>query len=175
MADGHGRTVAFRIALGQAHELPRAAPLLDRLPGVPRWVVADRGYSSHAVRQYVWDAGGRPAGPTKRNEKPVARPDYIDNNRNVVDRLWAKPKEWRAVATRYGKTACPFMSVLLPRRSPRLARKLTRPGTRQNAQSGKRGPRVTPTGLPSPCLRSSWGLSGSSAQQWGGAGGGTDA
>ena len=35
-----------------------------------------------------------------------------DHNRNRVERLWARLKEWRAVATRYEKTACSFMGVL---------------------------------------------------------------
>jgi transposase len=112
IADGHGRAIAFRLAPGQAHELPHAVPLLDRLPRVPKWVVADRGYSSHAFRQHVWDLGARPAIPTRRNEEPVACPDYIYSNRNLVERLWARLKEWRAVATRYEKTACSFMGVL---------------------------------------------------------------
>ncbi|GJD98083.1 IS5 family transposase ISMex42 [Methylobacterium iners] len=43
VADGSGRAIAFQIAPGQAHELPHALPLLDHLPGVPMWVVADRG------------------------------------------------------------------------------------------------------------------------------------
>lgn len=42
IADASGRAIAFRIAPGQAHELPHAVPLLDRLPGVPKWVVGDR-------------------------------------------------------------------------------------------------------------------------------------
>jgi transposase len=112
VADGRGRAVAFHVAPGQAHELPHAVPLLDRLPGVPKWVVGDRGYSSHAFRQHVWDRGARPAIPTKRNEAAVACPAWIYTNRNLVERLWARLKEWRAVATRYEKTARSFMGVL---------------------------------------------------------------
>ena len=112
IADGAGRAIAFRIAPGQAHELPHAIPLLDCLPGVPKWVVGDRGYSSHGFREYVRDAGARPAIPSKRNEAPVACPDWVYNNRNVVERLWARLKEWRALATRYEKTAASFLGVL---------------------------------------------------------------
>jgi transposase len=112
IADGLGRAVAFILAPGQAHELPRAIPLLERLPGVPKWVVADRSYASHAFRQHIWERGARPAIPSKRNEAPVACPDWADNNRNMVERLWARLKEWRAVATRYEKTATSFMGVL---------------------------------------------------------------
>jgi transposase len=112
IADGFGRAVAFIVAPGQAHELPHALPLLDRLPGVPKWVVGDRGYASHAFRQHIRERGARPAIPSKRNEAPVACPEWIYNNRNMVERLWARLKEWRAVATRYEKTASSFMGIL---------------------------------------------------------------
>ena len=112
IADAAGRAIAFRLAPGQAHELPQALPLLEALPGVPRWVVADRGYTSHGFREHIWDMGARPAIPAKRNEAPVACPEWIYHNRNRVERLWARLKEWRAVATRYEKTACSFMGVL---------------------------------------------------------------
>src|SRR3954463_4312135 len=112
IADGRGRAVAFALAPGQAHELPLAPGLLDRLPRVPRWVVGDRGYSSHAFRELVWDSGARPAIPTRGNEAAVACPDYIYNNRNLVERLWGRLKEWRAVATRYEKTATSYLGVL---------------------------------------------------------------
>ena len=100
------------LAPGQAHKLPHAVALLDQLPGVPKWVVADRGYSSHAFREHIWNLGARPAIPPRRKETPVACPDWIYTNRNQVERLWAKLKEWRAVATRYEKTANSFMGVL---------------------------------------------------------------
>ena len=90
IADGLGRAVAFILAPGQAHELPQAIPLLDRLPGVPKWVVADRGLSSHAFREHIWNLGARPAIPSKRNEDEVACPDWIYANRNHVERLWAR-------------------------------------------------------------------------------------
>ena len=112
IADGSGRAIAFALAPGQAHELPLAPDLLARLPGRPLWVVADRGYASHAFRDHVWGMGARPAVPPKRNEAPVACPDWVYNNRNRVERLWGRLKEWRAVATRYEKTACSFMGVL---------------------------------------------------------------
>ena len=55
IADGSGRAVAFNLVPGQAHELPQAIGLLARLPGVPRRVVADRGYTSHAFRELIWN------------------------------------------------------------------------------------------------------------------------
>ncbi len=111
LADAHGRATAFVLAPGHPHELPHAVPLLDRLPRVPGWVVADRGCTSHAFREHTRDLGAQPARPTQRHEAPVACPDWIHVHRNQVERLWARLKEWRAVATRYKKTACSSMGV----------------------------------------------------------------
>jgi len=112
LADSHGRAIAFVLAPGQAHEAPLAPALLDSLTDAPLWVVGDRGFSSHAVREHVWDMGAKPAIPTKRNEAPVRCPDWIYRHRNEVERLWGRLKEWRAVATRYEKLARSFMGVL---------------------------------------------------------------
>ena len=112
IADASGRALAFALAPGQVHELPLAPGLVDLLPDIPGWIVGDRGYASHAFRQHIWDIGARPAIPPKSNEAPVACPPWIYNNRNRVERLWGRLKEWRAVATRYEKTANSFMGVL---------------------------------------------------------------
>jgi len=100
ITDGAGRAISFALAPGQAHELPLAQDLVDCLPDIPGWVVGDKGYASHAFRQFIWDQGARPAIPAKSNEAPVACPSWIYNNRNRVERLWARLKEWRAPAMR---------------------------------------------------------------------------
>jgi transposase len=112
IVDGSGRVLGFALAPGQAHELPMAPTLLSFLSALALWIVADRGYASHAFRMLIWSLGSRPAIPSKRNEAPVACPAWIYHNRNLVERCWNRLKEWRAVATRYEKTARAFMGVL---------------------------------------------------------------
>ena len=112
LADAGGRAIAFVLTPGQAAELPQAEGLLGFLPGTPVWTVADRGYSSHALRAAIWELGSTPAIPTKKNEAPVACRSWIYANRERVERLWSRLKEWRAVATRYDKTARCFLGVL---------------------------------------------------------------
>jgi transposase len=67
-----------------------APVLLSFLAALARWIVADRGYSSHAFRMLIWGLGSRPAIPAKRNEAPVACPPWIYNNRNLVERCWSR-------------------------------------------------------------------------------------
>ncbi len=61
IADASDRAVTFALAPGQAHELPHAMPLLARLPDVPIWVVADRGYTPS------------PSVPEPTNDAPTAK------------------------------------------------------------------------------------------------------
>jgi transposase len=113
IADGAGRrAVAFRVAPGQAQEPPRAVAPLARLPGVSGRVVADRGYASRAFRSHIRGLGARPAIPPQRHEAAVACPEWVYVNRDRVERLWARLKEWRAVATRYRKSAVSSAGVL---------------------------------------------------------------
>lgn len=112
IADGRGRAIAFALAPGQAHELPMASRLLGSLPGVPSWIVGDKGLASDAFREQIWAIGARPAIPPKRTDAPEACPGWISANRRFVENLWARLKEWRAGATRYDKTARSFLGVL---------------------------------------------------------------
>jgi hypothetical protein len=46
------------------------------------------------------------------NEAPAACPAPICNNRNRVERLWARLKEWRADANGYEQAAASFLGIL---------------------------------------------------------------
>lgn len=89
-----------------------APELIEALPDVPRWIVGDRGYSSHEFRTLIRDKGATPVIPPKRNEEQIACPDWAYRNRHLVENFWARIKEWRAVATRYEKTATSFLGIL---------------------------------------------------------------
>ena len=89
-----------------------APALLDALPDAPGWVVGDRGFASERLRGRIRAMRATPAIPAKKNEAPVRCPAFIYRHRNRIERLWARLKEWRAVATRYEKTARSFMGVL---------------------------------------------------------------
>ncbi len=56
--------------------------------------------------------------PTRRNEETLSDRPWIYTNRNQVEQLWTRLKDWaakqteHAVATRYEKTARSSMSIL---------------------------------------------------------------
>ncbi|WP_374762622.1 transposase [Komagataeibacter xylinus] len=108
-AGSHGRALSFTLSPGQAHELPCAYAL----PHPPIHVVCDRGYASHEFREDLWSRRSRPVIPPRRNDPEVACPGWAYRHRHLVENLWVRLKEWRAVATRYEKTAASFFSVIL--------------------------------------------------------------
>jgi hypothetical protein len=93
IADASGRAIGFRIAPGQAHELPPAIPLLERLLGLPKGVIGDRGHTSHSFRGHTWSMGARPAIPPQRQEAPVACPECIYAKCHQVERLSVRLNE----------------------------------------------------------------------------------
>ncbi|ANA15120.1 transposase (plasmid) [Acetobacter oryzifermentans] len=54
----------------------------------------------------------RPAIPAKQRNGAVACPKWVYRCQHLVENHWARLKEWRAVATRYEKTATAFLAVI---------------------------------------------------------------
>ncbi len=83
----------------------------------PDHLVADKGYSSRAIRAYLRRRGigatipecaDQAAGRTRRGSRggrPPAFDPEIYKRRNVVERCFNHLKHWRGIATRYDKTA----------------------------------------------------------------------
>ena len=104
--------MAFILAPGHAHELPHAVPLLERLAGVPKWVVADRGLSSHAFREHIWTLGARPAIPSEQNASPSGRPARGSSESQPRGAALGAAQQVARNCGRHEKTASSFMGVL---------------------------------------------------------------
>ncbi len=112
--DARGLALAFVLLCGQASEL-RAAPSLlatvTALGQVGR-VVCDRAYSSRPWRLMIEEAGADQCVPANRTHPPVCYDRRAYARRHKVENLWARLKEWRAVSTRYDKTAASYQGAL---------------------------------------------------------------
>ena len=78
----------------------------------PKRVVADKGYSSRKIRAYLRRRGVRFTIPHKVHERrgPFDRTIYRERNR--VERLINRLKQFRRVATRYEKRARHYQAML---------------------------------------------------------------
>lgn len=114
MCDRWGRALGFRLLPGQRSELKAAPSLLSAATalGLVRRVVCDRGYSSRAWREAIAEAGAEPVVPANRTHPDVPYDRAAYRRRHRVEQAWGRLKEWRAVATRYEKTAESYLGAL---------------------------------------------------------------
>ena len=108
--------VAVDVVPGQAGDAPLLVPLLDRtLRRVEvDEVVGDKGFDGDRLRSECLDREVNPNIPLKKNRDPEAwafdPASYKDRNR--VERLFAKAKQFRRVAARYEKLKATYLGLL---------------------------------------------------------------
>lgn len=108
--------------VADAIEFPRSGPGRPRTR--PGRVLADKGYSSRAIRAYlrarripatIPERRDQQAGRARRGSRggrPPAFDAVIYRRRNVVERCFAQLKQYRAIATRYDKTALSYQAMI---------------------------------------------------------------
>jgi transposase len=104
------------VVAGQRHDAPLLEPMLGktvaRIGGVDQ-VVGDKGFDGEPQRRACRDRGAEPVIPARKNRvdpEPLDAAAYRERNR--VERLFAKAKEFRRVATRYDKRKRMFLGWL---------------------------------------------------------------
>jgi transposase len=109
--DALGNPVRFILSAGQSSEYLQAEALIDGFNS--QYILADRGYDSDNFVAAIVFKGAIPVIPPRRNRK-VSR-DYdkeIYKERNLVERLFQKLKNYRRIATRYERLARNYMAML---------------------------------------------------------------
>lgn len=112
MTDALGNPIAFMLTGGQACDLDGSDILLPGLEA--ETVLADRGYDAdERVILPLQAAGKTVVIPPKKNR--VVKRDYdrdLYKARHLIENFFAKLKQFRAIATRYDKTARNFLSAI---------------------------------------------------------------
>jgi transposase len=110
--DALGNPTGFHLTPGQAHDLEGADALLSNSQG--ETIIADKAY----------DAQDRVITPLQKARKGIVIPsirsrkqprDYdrhIYRSRHLIENFFARLKQYRAIATRYDKTACNFLGSI---------------------------------------------------------------
>jgi transposase len=76
-------------------------------------VLADKGYDSESNRAAIRGQGAQPCIPPKKNRLAKIEYDrHLYRERNVVERFFARIKQYRRVATRYDKIAKNYLGFV---------------------------------------------------------------
>lgn len=98
---------------GQRNDINYAIPLLEQVELEGTNVLADRGYDSNRLIDYIYDHGGEPTIPSRKGAKFERRCDWrLYKERHLVEKLFLKLKAFRRIATRYDKLACTYLGFL---------------------------------------------------------------
>lgn len=133
-SDSRARPLALRVTAGQAGDAPAFETVMAAIrfprsgPGRPRTrpdaVVADRAYSSHAIRNHLRRRGIRAVIPQPsdqighrlRRGRAGGRPPTFDSEaykqRNALERCINRLKQWRGLAMRTDKLAIAYQAAL---------------------------------------------------------------
>lgn len=134
VADGRGRFLGLVLTGGQVADTKLLPEVLDQIrvprPGSgrprtrPDRLLADKGYPSRANRDWLAARGIKATIPDRRDQienrrrrgSAGGRPTVFDQaayrRRNVVERRFAKLKQWRGIAMRTCKTARSYAAAI---------------------------------------------------------------
>ena len=112
LTDALGLPLRLVLAPGHRGDVIYGRDLLDGLK--PAYVIADRAYDAEHFHDTILDAGAIPVIPPRHNRRrPHSYDRTLYKERNLVERMFAKLKQFRRVATRYDKLLQNFRGFVL--------------------------------------------------------------
>ena len=112
LTDGLCRPIAFLLTGGQVADCTAGDVLLEQMPK-SRILHGDKGYDSNAIRHKVEGKGAMPNIPPKANRrwKNCFSP-FLYRDRNAIERMFGRLKDFRRIATRYDRSATNFLAAV---------------------------------------------------------------
>ena len=97
---------------GQVADCTAGEQLLEQMPQASM-LHGDKGYDSNAIRRQVENKGAMPNIPPKANRhwKNCFSP-FLYRNRNAIERMFGRLKDFRRIATRYDRLAQNFLAAI---------------------------------------------------------------
>ncbi len=112
LVDALGNPVAFFLTQGQVHDLAGADALLPQMAA--DLLIADKAFDAdQRVIQPLTAAGKSAVIPPRRNR--ITPRDFdreLYKTRHLIENFFCKLKQFRAIATRYDKTARNFLAAI---------------------------------------------------------------
>lgn len=111
--DAYGYPVYMMISEGQRNDINFAVPVLEHVNIENSSVLADRGYDSNELIDYIYGRGGDPTIPSRKGAKYQRRCDWrLYKERHLVEKYFLKLKAFRRIATRYDKLPFTFLGFI---------------------------------------------------------------
>ncbi len=112
--DALGNPTGFYLTAGQCCDLDGSDVLLEQLDDDVEALLANKAYDAdERVRERLSAKGCAAVIPPKSNRKsPCCYDKHLYKARHLIENFFAKLKQYRAIATRYDKTARNFLGAI---------------------------------------------------------------
>lgn len=112
LVDALGNPLRFVLTEGQIHDLVGADALLPQMAS--NVLIADKAYDAdERVRSSLASAGKSAVIPPRQNRTtPRQFDEALYQARHLIENFFCKLKQFRAIATRYDKTARNFLAAI---------------------------------------------------------------
>lgn len=111
--DAYGYPVYLMLSEVQRNDINFAIPLLEHIDIEKSSVLADHGYDSQNLIDYIYEKGAEPTIPSKKGAKFERHCDWwLYKERHLVEKYFPKLKGFRHIATRYDKLAFTYMGFI---------------------------------------------------------------
>jgi len=112
LTDAECRPLAVLLTSGQVADCTAGAALLEQFPKCDI-LHGDKGYDANAIRQQVEERGAMPNIPPGANRKwKNCFSPFLYRNRNAIERMFCRLKDFRRGATRYDRNAVNFLAAV---------------------------------------------------------------
>lgn len=110
--DALGNLARFRLSGGERHDITEAENLIEGMQNVGA-VVADKAFDAASLLARIGTMNATAAIPPKAHRKEVRHYDtHVYKSRNLIERFFARIKQFRRIATRYDKLAVRFEAFI---------------------------------------------------------------
>jgi len=109
--DSLGCPIRFVLSPGNLSDYSFALPLLDGQKA--DYVIADKGYDSDEIVNEVEKMGAEPVIPSRSHRNtPRGYDKHLYKERNLIERMFCRLKQFRRIASRYDKLSSSYLSFL---------------------------------------------------------------
>lgn len=112
VCDAKGRPLVLLLTPGNVHDCMVAQLCIEAMPPSAE-LVADKGYDSQVLREWLAGRGTQAVILPRKNRR--IQYDYdaaIYRQRNVIERMFRRLKDWRRIATRFDRNIKSFIGAI---------------------------------------------------------------
>jgi transposase len=110
LTDNQGRPCVLLLSPGNINDIALAPALLAAIGPIQR-LIADKAYDANSLRRLLADRSVKAVIPsTSSRSQPIPYNKKLYRQRNLIERMFARLKDFRRIATRYDKLARNFLA-----------------------------------------------------------------